>query len=245
MQNNNRLTIYLIIVIVILVAGMGLMYFFPRNSANNSGNQTPTAPLSLSDQGLSVEGLPVLGKADAPATILEFGDFQCSACTQFFGTAEPQIRKDLIDTGKANMVFKILTFIDDYAHKGGSGESWHAAQAAECANDQGKFWDMYDSIYNAELSEIKSGKSNENSGNLTRDFFVNSAKKIGMDVNQFSSCYDSQKYSNQINGFMSDAQKAMGQNISTPTLFVIKNGKAQQVTNPFDVKTLESMVTGN
>ncbi len=232
MPKNNKTTIALsIIVAAIIIAGAILYVARPKTTAAPAASNSQP---SLADKGLSIDGLPVLGDPKAPATILEFGDFQCIACVRFFAMAEPQITKDLINTGKANMVFKILDFIGP--------ESIDAAEAAECSADQGKFWEMHDAIYNAELNEVKANKNNENSGNLTKNFFVSTAKNLGMDVNQFTSCYDSQKYASKIASFYTDAGKALGGLISTPSIFVIKNGVGQKVDNPFDVTSFEKIV---
>lgn len=239
-EKQNKLSIALSIVVAALLIG-GVIIYISRsgsNGKNNGGSST----VSLADQGLVLDGLAIKGDPKAKMTLLEFGDFQCVACAQYFYTIEPQIEKDLVNTGKSNEAFKILTFIDDYAQKSGKGESWQAAQAAMCAADQGKFWEMHDSIYQSEVNEVLSKKQNENSGNLTRDFFINAAKDLKMNEVQFTSCFDSQKYTDKINNFMVDAQKAMGASVSTPTIYLIRDGVAQKVENPFDVNALEALV---
>jgi len=239
----NKLSIALSIIVAALLIGWAIFYISRSGSGvkNNSGPPT----VSLAGQGLSLDGLVIKGDPKAKATLLEFGDFQCVACAQYFYTVEPQIEKDLVTTGKANEAFKILTFIDDSVQKSGNGESWQAAKATMCAADQGKFWEMHDLIYQAEVNEILSKKQNENSGNLTRDFFVNAARNLKMDEAQFTFCFDSQKYTDKINNFMVDAQKAMGTSVSTPTIYLIKDGIAQKVENPFDVNALEALVNKN
>ena len=243
-KKQNKLTIVLSILVAALIIGGAIIYVVRGGSKSTVGGTQSSSTPSLADQGLSVEGLQLRGDAKAPATLLEFGDFQCVACAQYFHVVEPQIEKDLVSTGKVNEAYKVLTFIDDYAQKSGTGESWHAAQAAMCAADQGKFWEMHDVIYQAEVDEALAGKQNENSGNLTDSFFMNAAKKINLNETQFASCYNSQQHSDQIKSFMTDAVKAMGQQISTPSLYLIKNGQAQKIANPFDVASLEAMITG-
>lgn len=89
---------------------------------------------------VSVDDDPVLGKADAPVTLIEFSDFQCPFCRAFWKEALQQIKKDYIDTGKAKFVYRDFPL------------SFHPlakpyALAANCANDQGKFWEMHDKIF--------------------------------------------------------------------------------------------------
>jgi len=71
-------------------------------------------------------------------TIVEFADFRCPFCEQFFTNTESQLIKDYVDTGK-------VQFYLDNMHS--SFASTVAADAAECANDQGKFWDFHDYLY--------------------------------------------------------------------------------------------------
>jgi protein-disulfide isomerase len=240
-KNQNKLTISLSIIVSVLVIGVAIFYTMSKSGSSGGGLgiKTPT----LGEQGLSLSGLSLKGNPNASSTIVEFGDFQCIACAQFFAMVEPQLKTEFIDTGKANMAFKPLTFIDQFAGKERQGESWHAAQAVECAADQGKFWEMYDAIYSAEASEAAAGKNNENSGNLTRDFFTNVVKGLNIDVNQFASCYDSQAHTDKIDGFYSDAQKAMGSQISTPTVFVIKDGTVQKIASPFDINSYKAIIS--
>ena len=113
MPKNNKSTIALSIVVAALVIGGAILYATkPSSPSGSSGSSAqPQNQNSLAARGLSTEGLPVLGDSKAPATILEFGDFQCSYCAMFFSQTEPTLQKEFIDTGKANMVFKTLAFI--------------------------------------------------------------------------------------------------------------------------------------
>ena len=84
--------------------------------------------------------LPVLGDENAPVTIVEFSDLECPFCEQFFTGAYPQIKKDYIDTGKVKMYFRHYPLPFHPMAK-------PAAVAVECANDQGKFWEMHDRVF--------------------------------------------------------------------------------------------------
>jgi protein-disulfide isomerase len=234
MTTNNKTTLALSIVAAALIIG-GVILYFGKSSNTAVAPQLEQADQDLlASRGLSVKGLPVLGDPKAPVTLVEFGDFQCSYCVLFFDKIKPAIQKQFIDTGKANMFFKTLAFI--------GRESTDAGLASACAAQEGKFWEMYDAIYSAELSELSANKNNENSGNLTRDFFATQAEKIGLDKEKFLSCYDQKKYLSLFDENLQDAIKAMGQQVGTPTLFVIKNGTAQKVQNPFDLSNLERII---
>ncbi|MDP3941348.1 MAG: thioredoxin domain-containing protein [bacterium] len=101
--------------------------------------------LSGTDEGTKTEvalgHLPPLGKDTAPVTMIEFSDLQCPFCLRFFQDSFPQIKKEYIDTGKVKFYYRQLPLIQlhpmamSYAH------------ATECANEQGKFWEMHDEIF--------------------------------------------------------------------------------------------------
>lgn len=85
--------------------------------------------------------LPALGNTDAKITIVEFSDFQCPFCRQFWTQTLPQIKKDYIDTGKAVLYYR--QFPLDTIHP----LAVPFANASECANEQGKFWQMHDKMF--------------------------------------------------------------------------------------------------
>ena len=90
--------------------------------------------------GISIEGEPVLGSPDSPVTLVEISDFQCPYCGKFARETFPQIEKEYIDTGKVKAVFKNFPLpAHTYAQK--------AAEAGECANEQGKFWDYQEKLF--------------------------------------------------------------------------------------------------
>ena len=93
---------------------------------------------------VSVDDDPVLGNAAAPVTMIEFSDFQCPFCLKFWQETFPQIKQTYIDTGKVKFVYRDfpLSF-----HPG----AMPAAQAANCANEQGKYWEMNDLIFKKQI----------------------------------------------------------------------------------------------
>ncbi len=220
----------------ILLAGLiiagSIMYVMGRGGTavapgTNGGAQQAAQPSKVTG-GLDVGQAPVLGDANAPHTIVEFGDFQCVYCTKFHTDMDSQIRTDFIQTGKAKMVFKTLAFIGP--------ESSAAGLAAECAKAQGKFWDFHDAIYKAEQAEETAGKQSENSGNLTKDFFVQTAQSLGMDVGKFTTCYDNKDGQAQMTQYSQDMQAAGVQ--GTPTVFI----DGTQLQNPFDIAQYQAII---
>lgn len=157
---------------------------------------------------------PALGKDDAKVTIVEFADFRCPFCENLFTQTEPQIIKDYIDTGKAKLYFRQFAFLGD--------ASVVAANAAECANEQGKFWDYYNYLYKNQPSE--SDTSMYNTDTLTQ-----SAVNLGMNGDQFRSCLSSKKYDANVTKDQTEGQAA---GVSgTPTIFI--NGIAVVGAQPY------------
>ncbi len=162
---------------------------------------------------VSTGHLPVKGKEDAKVTIIEFADFQCPFCEKFFNSTGSQIIKDYVETGKAKFAFRHYAFL-------GQESTW-AAEAAECANEQDKFWEYHDYLYNHQ--------GQENSGAFAKDKLEGFAAAIGLNTDQFKTCLETEKYAQKVRDDMSDGQKA-GVN-GTPATFV--NGQLISGAQPF------------
>ena len=118
---------------------------------------------------VSTEGDPFVGPEDAPITIVEFGDFRCGYCRRHFEeTFEPLLAAY---EGEVRYVFRDYPIL--------SQESLVAALAAECAPDQGAFWEFHNRVY-----------SNQNV--LTREQFIGYATELGLDGATFTTCLDEQ-----------------------------------------------------
>lgn len=181
----------------------------------------------------------VLGNPKAPMTIIEYGDFQCPGCASFFATGETLFKKQLIDTGKAKFVFRPYPIVDQIVGKG--TESMDSAMALLCARDQGKFWEMHDGLYTAELQDEAAARaartSSEGNGNLNKALFMRIAKDINVDTKAFGSCYDARTHANELDQIIAGAHTAGVQ--GTPTLFV--NGVLLDL-DPRQYSTWQSVV---
>lgn len=89
---------------------------------------------------VAIGHLPAYGQESAAVTMIEFSDFQCPFCKSFFQQTFPQIKSEYIDTGKVKFYYRHLP-LDFHPN----AEPF--ANAAECANAQGKFWEMHDTIF--------------------------------------------------------------------------------------------------
>lgn len=179
-----------------LVLVVGGAFFLGGNSSNQTTVADPKILVRSDSEKISTPS--------AKVTIVEFGDYQCPAC----GAAFPIAKRIINDyKGKINFVFRHFAFI-------GPESTW-AAEAAECAGEQGKFWDYHDYLY-----EHQSG---ENQGAFSKDNLKSFAKILSLDTPKFNSCLDSDKYSGKVSSDTNDG-KTLGVN-STPTFFI--NGEKE------------------
>ena len=127
----------------------------------------------------SIKDDPYLGDSAAKVVIVEYSDFQCPYCGRFYRTTLPEIKKRYIDTGKVGYVFK--DFPLDF-HK----QARKAAEAAHCAGEQGKYWEMHDKIFDEQRK-------------MRIEDFVDHAGVLGLDEGGFKTCIDSGRHSVGIN----------------------------------------------
>ena len=121
-----------------------------------------------------------LGNADAKVTIDLWEDFQCTGCYAFTHGVEPQFVTNYVATGKVKVIYHDFIVIDANV---GSTESFDAANAAMCANDQGKFWPYHDWLFANQYAE--------RSGAFTKDRLKAIAHAMGgLDNAKFDSCVD-------------------------------------------------------
>lgn len=171
----------------------------PQAAAPNQ----PQAPNPGQKQNVDSGHLPVLGNKNAKVAIVAFEDFRCPFCDRFTKETLSQLKKDYIDTGKATFSYRHFQFLGD--------ASVVAGNAAECANEQGKFWEMHDYLYANQPPESDTSM-------YTTDKLTQIAGKLGINTTQFQSCLDSKKYDKNVSDDLAAGQKA-GVN-GTPTTFI-------------------------
>lgn len=170
-------------------------------TALNSGTITVITPEArqTASHGTS------LGDPNAPVKMDVWEDFQCSGCKSYSDGYEQPIIQKYVDTGKVYYTFHFEPFID-----GGQGESHQAANAAMCANAQGKFWEYHDFLFANWIGE--------NQGSFTNARLVAIAKQLKLDMNAFNQCFQSSQFSAQIE---QDAQAGKAKGVPpTPGIFV-------------------------
>lgn len=189
----------------------------PSAPAAQNGPTQPSAATIAAAMQLGPQDV-ALGNANASVTVIEYGDYQCPFCIEFFTQVEPTIVSKYVNTGEAKFVFRNFPFIDRFPGlPAGANESHDAAAAADCAKDQGQFWPFHDALYNAKVADEAKGGS-ENDGLFNRALFLKLAGQMSINLSTFTSCLTSGKYTAEVQNDYTAAQAA-GVN-STPTTFV-------------------------
>ena len=169
----------LIFLVIPVIVGIGVGVFLSISFADTEPVETDTL---LTASKLIENGSPILGDNSADITILEWGDYQCTFCYRFHESSLNTIITDYIETGKARLVFK------DFPLNG--PDSILAAEASHCAEDQGKYWGYHDELYN--------NWGGERTGWVTRDSLNQFATTVELNLEEFNSCLDEQKYRQRV-----------------------------------------------
>jgi len=165
--------------------------------AGQQGQPTAGPTPTVGPVDVSVDDDPAKGPEDAPVTIIEFSDFQCPYCGGFATETLPQILQNYGD--RVRFVFRDFPLISMHAN------ALKAAEASECADDQGKFWEYHDLLF-------------KNQTALDVDSLKGYAASLGLDTAAFNECLDSDKYTEEVGKDLQDGQAAGVQ--GTPSFFI-------------------------
>jgi len=156
-------------------------------------NQLPTKQASPPVK-ISVDDDPIIGNSDAPITIIEFSDFQCPFCARFHTQTLPLILEEYIKQGKVKLVFR------DFPIQSIHPNALPASVAAECANDQGKFREMHDILFE------KQNEWNKLETTEALSLFSEYASSMQLDQKTFDSCLTSGKHIPEIQNDLNDGR---------------------------------------
>jgi protein-disulfide isomerase len=182
----------------------------------NQSSQEPVTeePLTIGGIDLSMAA-PVEGQIDAPVTIIEFGDYQCPKCHDWFQNEKSAISSKYILKDIAKFYFV------DFTWEG--NDSVLAAQAAYCADDQGKFQEYHSTLYNNQKG-IQDGWAN---AKALKQFAVD----LGLDSDKFDECLDSGKYADRVS-HNTEVGTTHGVQ-ATPYFFIVgPNGEVKKIVGP-------------
>ncbi len=136
-------------------------------------------PKPFRPQRTSFKGSPVKGEPTAKVTIIEFSDLQCPFCLRYYKNTFPRIVKEFVETGKVRYVAREFPLAS--IHK----DAQRAAQAALCAGEQGKYWELRDKIF-------------RNRSRLGAADLEEYARSVGVQVESWKACLSSGRYEKKV-----------------------------------------------
>jgi len=196
---------FYLLVVAVGVIGGGALWYTSQRSPAPPPSAAPVAATAVAAAD-AFRGF-TQGADAAPVEITEYSDFECPFCASFATVQMPVIREQLIATGKLRWRFRDFPLP---SHK----YSRYAALAAQCAGEQGKFWELHDQLFN----NHQWAQTGKNPRSLFRDF----AKAVALDLDKYDACLDGQRYAARL-----DASVQEGEQLGvrgTPSFFV--NGRA-------------------
>lgn len=173
-----------------------------KGAAPKTGTVTPTVAAAAPENTnakTTLDDDTVLGnKSTAKIAIVEFSDYECPFCKRFRDETFDQLKKDYIDTGKAVFVYRDLPLP---FHENAQIQ----AEGAECAGEQGKYFEMFDKIY-------------QKDGQLDKAGLITGAGELGLNVGNFTKCLDDGQMKAEVE---KDAKDASAAGISGTPGFVV------------------------
>lgn len=211
----SAIQIVLLLVIVVQLNGLGNATIqgaavgLPTAGAPPGGNVPAPSP-TVNMEAL-VDDDSVLGDEDAPITIVEFSDYECPFCGRFYSQTLPQIKEEYINKGKVKLVYRDFPLnFHPQAQK--------AAEAAECAGEQDKYYEMHDLLF---TQGVQGGVAS----------FKQYASQIGLNTAKFNECLDSGAMVSEVRKDTADGAAAGVQ--GTPAFYI--NGVEVSGAQPFSV----------
>ena len=219
-------TPFLVFVLVIAMFFLGSFWtkvqYLEKGSVQPIAAQQPQQQAPVANNNpvkVSIDDDPILGDKNAKVTIIEFSDYECPFCKRHFDQTLPQLVKEYINTGKVKLVFRDLPLS---FHQNAPKE----AQAAECARKQGgdsTYFKYHDQIFT---------KTTSNGTGLALTELPIIAKDLGLNINQFQKCLDSDEMKSEVEKDLADAAKVGAD--GTPAFFIGKSN---------DDGTIEAVLT--
>jgi protein-disulfide isomerase len=173
--------------------------------------------------GYTMAGDAFKGNPDAKVVVVEFSDFQCPACQQHALEIQPALDKELVESGEIMWVFKPLPLKEH-------PQAIPAAVAAECAGEQGRFWEMHHLLF----KEVDTWAVQDADVRL-----LALAEKEGLDMDAFSLCFNGRVALERVVGDLFDAQ---GVTQTTPTFVVLRDGRGALVAGSRPAQEFERLI---
>ncbi len=199
-----------LVILALVLSGASLYFSFIAYQKINE--LTEPRPAQPEQAVATVDDDPQYGNANAPITIIEFSDFQCPFCKRWHDETWPLIKEQYVKAGKVKLVYRDFPLTNIHQH------ALKAAEAAECAGEQDKFWEYHNLLFaNQQALDVPSLKRY--------------AKQLKLNVNRFDECLDSGEKFKEVEQDFKDGAAAGVE--GTPGFFV--NAIAVSGAQPFSV----------
>lgn len=175
----------------------------------------PSYVTAADEQNRGITENNTMGDPNAPIHIIEYGDFQCPYCLQFWKETEPQLIEEYINNGTVYFEFRAFPIIGP--------ESYSAAEGAYCAGDQGKFWEYHDTLF--------TNWTGENVGDFTHEKLIDYADSLALDMEAFEQCLSEGTHKGTVE---QDQAEGESDHVSATPTFII-NGHFVEGAQPFEV----------
>lgn len=186
--------------VLVAIVGAGLIGWAASRSSS-AARRVVVPPQGNASQAQGYR----MGSPDAPVQVMEFADYECPACANYALITEPDVRQRLIQPGLVSVQYFDFPLP---MHQ----NTWFASNAAACADDQGKFWEMHDRLFAGQ---------DEWNGEATNDptkIMEGYARELGLDVNKFGQCMETRPHQQRIANNQAEAIRRHVN--STPTFFI-------------------------
>jgi len=212
------------LMVVVVLNLLLSFYMVSQLTGSSSGGSAPTGavvgnqpspsqaqpPSPVVDMKTLVDDDTVRGSPDAKVTIVEFSDYECPFCERFYTQTYLQLKAEYIDTGKVKFIYRDfpLSF---------HPQAQKAAEAAECAGEQGKYYEMHDLLF---------GKGVSGGVNSFKAYAI----ELGLDTTKFNDCLDSGSMAGEVRKDMNDGSRAGVR--GTPAFYI--NGQSLSGAQPIE-----------
>jgi len=204
---------------LVIPAIIGIVFgvLFATNAQDSTDDSTV-----LNKENLLV-GSTILGNSNAEITVVEFGDYQCTFCYKFHKDVMRKISEQYIESGDVNFVYKDFPL---------NGElSILASEASYCAQDQGKFWEYHNMLYD--------NWGGENTGWITNNALLGFARDAGLNLEEFNLCMNNSNFRQKV---LDNEQFAMSINVAaTPSFLVIKENEFYRIVGAHPLEKFEQV----
>lgn len=179
-----------------------------KSKTGSAAAPSAPAPQPTVETVVSIDDDPVKGDKDAPVTIIEFSDYECPFCRRSYQNVFTKLNEEYIESGKVKIVFRDFPL-------GFHKKAIPAAIAANCAGEQGKYWEVHDFLF-------------QNPDKLGTEYVLNASEELGLDKAKLEACFKDESKEKEITEDFEAGQEYGVR--GTPSYFIGKTTDGKEIT---------------